>query len=153
MIYFSFVGSKYLLEYTFKKMWEEESDSEMQTKIDLSGLNLTTLHNSQYFAFFEEVNLSANNLGRSLNQLSSFQYCKKLSLSSNQIKSLKHFPTLSNLEFLSLRNNELSDINEILNLIKRHNLMKLDIRDNPIYDLYKNDLDVAKVIQTKVILI
>ncbi|KAL2714473.1 geranylgeranyl transferase type-2 subunit alpha-like isoform X1 [Vespula squamosa] len=151
--YYKDLRSKYLLEYTFKKLWEEESDSEMQTKIDLSGLNLTTLRNSQYFTFFEEVNLSANNLETSLNQLSNFQYCKKLSLSSNQIKSLKHFPTLSNLEFLSLRNNELSDINEILDLIKRHNLMKLDLRDNPIYDLYKNDLDIAKVIQTNVILI
>lgn len=151
--YYKDLRSKYLLEYTFKKLWEEENDSEMQKKIDLSGLNLTTLRNSQYFTFFEEVNLSANNLETSLNQLSNFQYCKKLSLSSNQIKSLKHFPTLSNLEFLSLRNNELSDINEILDLIKRHNLMKLDLRDNPIYDLYKNDLDIAKVIQTNVILI
>ncbi|KAF7386912.1 hypothetical protein HZH66_011364 [Vespula vulgaris] len=151
--YYKDLRSKYLLEYTFKKLWEEENDSEMQKKIDLSGLNLTTLRNSQYFTFFEEVNLSANNLETSLNQLSNFQYCKKLSLSSNQIKSLKHFPTLSNLEFLSLRNNELSDINEILDLVKRHNLMKLDLRDNPIYDLYKNDLDIAKVIQTNVILI
>ncbi|XP_046830002.1 geranylgeranyl transferase type-2 subunit alpha [Vespa crabro] len=151
--YYKDLRSKYLLEYTFKKIWEEENDSEIQTKIDLSGLNLTMLHNSHYFTFFEEVNLSANNLETSLNQLSSFQYCKKLSLSSNQIKSLKHFPTLKNLEFLSLRNNEISDINEILDLIKRHNLMKLDLRDNPIYDLYKNDLGIAKVIQTNVILI
>ncbi|XP_047360585.1 geranylgeranyl transferase type-2 subunit alpha isoform X1 [Vespa velutina] len=151
--YYKDLRSKYLLEYTFKKIWEEENDSEIQTKIDLSGLNLTMLHNSHYFTFFEEVNLSANNLETSLNQLSSFQYCKKLSLSSNQIKSLKHFPTLKNLEFLSLRNNEISDINEISDLIKRHNLMKLDLRDNPIYDLYKNDLGIAKVIQTNVILI
>ncbi|XP_035737831.1 geranylgeranyl transferase type-2 subunit alpha-like isoform X1 [Vespa mandarinia] len=151
--YYKDLRSKYLLEYTFKKIWEEENDSEIQKKIDLSGLNLTMLHNSHYFTFFEEINLSANNLEISLNQLSSFQYCKKLSLSSNQIKSLKHFPTLKNLEFLSLRNNEISDINEILDLIKRHNLMKLDLRDNPIYDLYKNDLGIAKVIQTNVILI
>ncbi|KAK2588533.1 hypothetical protein KPH14_006312 [Odynerus spinipes] len=143
--YYKDLRSKYLLEYKLHKMWEQESNLEIQSKIDLSALNLTTLHNNQYFTFFEEVNLSANDLGRSLNQLSSFQCCTKLSLSSNQIKSLKSFPTLNNLEFLSLRNNNLSDINEILDLIKRHNLMKLDLRDNPIYDLCKNDGRITNI--------
>lgn len=141
--YYKDLRSKYLLEYKLYRVWEQEDNLQVQSKIDLSGLNLTTLHNNQYFTFYDEVNLGANDLGKSLGQLSSLQCCTKLSLSSNGIKTLKSFPTLKNLEFLSLRNNKLSDLDEILDLIKRHNLIKIDLRDNPIYDLCKNNIQIT----------
>lgn len=123
-------------------MWKEESDLEIQSKIDLSGLDLTKLHNNHYFSFFEEVNLAANQLENSLYQLSTLQRCTKLSLSSNGLSSLKYFPTLYDLEVLSLRNNKLMSTKEIINLIKRHkNLRRLDLRNNPVCE----ELDIAKI--------
>ncbi|KAI4486945.1 hypothetical protein M0802_012202 [Mischocyttarus mexicanus] len=121
--YYEDLRSQYILEYIFYKLREKENDSEICKKIDLCELSLQKLHNNQYFTFFDEVLLSQNKLTNSLHQLSTLQYCKKLDLSCNRIKSLKDFPTLSNLEFLSLRSNEISDINEIVDLVKRHNNM------------------------------
>lgn len=136
------LGSKLLVEYKLLEMWKEESDLEIQSKIDLSGLDLTKLHNNHYFSFFEEVNLGANQLGNSLYQLSILQRCAKLSLSSNGLISLKHFPTLYNLQVLSLRNNKLTSAKEIADLIKRHkNLRRLDLRNNPVCE----EIDTAKI--------
>ncbi|XP_012218287.1 geranylgeranyl transferase type-2 subunit alpha [Linepithema humile] len=140
--YYKDLRSKFLVEYKLVEIWKEESNLEMQSRIDLSGLDLTKLHNNHYFSFFEEINLGANQLGNSLHQLSTLQRCTKLSLSSNNLTSLKRFPTLNNLEVLSLRNNKLVSTEEILNSIKRHkNLKKLDLRDNLICD----EIDVIKI--------
>jgi len=136
------LGSKLLVEYKLLEMWKEESNLEIQSKIDLSGLDLTKLHNNHYFSFFEEVNLGANQLENSLYQLSTLQRCAKLSLSSNGLTSLKCFPILYNLKVLSLRNNKLESTKEIVNLIKRHkNLKKLDLRNNPVCE----EIDIAKI--------
>lgn len=127
------LGSKLLVEYNLLEIWKKENDTEIQIRIDLSGLDLTKLHNNHYFGLFEIVNLDANQLENSLHQLSTLQRCTRLSLSSNGITSLKNFPTLHNLEFFSLRNNKLANSEEILNLIKRHkNLKNLDLTDNPV---------------------
>lgn len=142
---FMILESKLLVEYKLLEIWKEESDLEIRSKIDLSGLDLTKLHNNHYFSFFEEVNLGANQLENSLNQLSTLQRCTKLSLSSNGLTSLKHFPTLYNLEVLSLRNNKLTSTKEIVNLIKRHkNLRRLDLRNNPICE----EVDIDKIQNT-----
>lgn len=141
-IFFVIVGSKFLVEYKLFEIWKEESNFEMKSRIDLSGLDLTKLHNNHHFSFFEEINLSANQLGNSLHQLSTLQRCTKLSLSSNNLISLKRFPILNNLEVLSLRNNKLVNTDEIFNLIKQHeNLQKLDLRDNLICD----EIDIIKI--------
>ncbi|XP_071645686.1 geranylgeranyl transferase type-2 subunit alpha [Temnothorax longispinosus] len=143
--YYKDLRSKLLVEYKLLEMWKEENDLEIQSKIDLSGLDLTKLHNNHYFSFFEEVNLGANQLENSLYQLSTLQRCAKLSLSSNGLISLKCFPTLRNLQVLSLRNNKLMSTKEIVNLIKRHkNLRRLDLRDNPVCE----EIDIAKIQDT-----
>ncbi|XP_011051699.1 PREDICTED: geranylgeranyl transferase type-2 subunit alpha isoform X2 [Acromyrmex echinatior] len=143
--YYKDLRSKLLVEYKLLEMWKEENDLEIQSKIDLSGLDLTKLHNNHYFSFFKEVNLGANQLENSLYQLSTLQRCAKLSLSSNGLTSLKRFPTLYNLEVLSLRNNKLVSMKEIVNLIKRHkNLRRLDLRNNPVCQ----ESDIAKIQDT-----
>ncbi|XP_018307477.1 geranylgeranyl transferase type-2 subunit alpha [Mycetomoellerius zeteki] len=143
--YYKDLRSKFLAEYKLLEMWKEENDLEIQSKIDLSGLDLTKLHNNHYFSFFKEVNLGANQLENSLYQLSTLQRCAKLSLSSNGLTSLKRFPTLYNLEILSLRNNKLVSTKEIVNLIKRHkNLRRLDLRNNPICQ----EIDITKIQDT-----
>ncbi|XP_018398517.1 PREDICTED: geranylgeranyl transferase type-2 subunit alpha [Cyphomyrmex costatus] len=143
--YYKDLRSKLLVEYKLLEMWKEENDLEIQSKIDLSGLDLTKLHNNHYFSFFKEVNLGANQLDNSLYQLSTLQRCTKLSLSSNGLTSLKRFPTLYNLEVLSLRNNKLASTKEIFNLIKRHkNLRRLDLRNNPVCQ----EIDIAKIQDT-----
>ncbi|KAL0120602.1 hypothetical protein PUN28_008348 [Cardiocondyla obscurior] len=140
--YYKDLRSKFLVEYKLLEMWKEESDLEIQSRIDLSGLDLTKLHDNHYFSFFEEVNLGANQLENSLNQLLTLQRCIKLSLSSNGLISLKHFPTLYNLEVLSLRNNKLTSTKEIVNLIQQHKkLKKLDIRNNPVC----KEIDMVKI--------
>lgn len=140
--YYKDLRSKLLVEYKLLEMWKEESNLEIHSKIDLSGLDLTKLHNNHYFSFFEEVNLGANQLDNSLYQLSTLQRCAKLSLSSNDLTSLRRFPTLYNLEVLSLRNNKLTSTKEIVNLIERHkNLRRLDLRNNPVCE----EIDMAKI--------
>lgn len=136
------LGSKLLIEYKLLEIWKEEDSLAIETKIDLSGLDLTKLYNNHYFSFFEEVNLSGNELENSLSQLVTLQGCKKLSLSSNGLTSLKRFPILHNLEVLCMRNNKLTRTDEIIDLIKRHeNLERLDIRNNLVCD----EIDVAKI--------
>ena len=109
----------------------------MSSAIDLSGLDLTVLSNEHYFTFFHEVNLGANKLTNSLARLAALQDCKKLSLSSNGIESLKNMPILSNLEILSLRNNRLSSVQQLLHFVKRHpKLSKLDLRDNCLGEMH-----------------
>ncbi|XP_032686698.1 geranylgeranyl transferase type-2 subunit alpha isoform X2 [Odontomachus brunneus] len=131
--YYKDLRSRLLVEYKLSEIWKQEESSEIQSKIDLSGLGLTSLHNNHYFSLFEEVNLGANHLKDCLYQFSTLQRCTKLSLSSNDITSLKHFPTMHSLEFLSLRNNKLMSMEEILNFVKRHEKLKrLDLRDNPV---------------------
>ncbi|XP_015183845.1 PREDICTED: geranylgeranyl transferase type-2 subunit alpha [Polistes dominula] len=146
--YYKDLRFQYILENAFSGLWRQEKDLQINKKFALSELSLTKLHNNQYFTFFEEVYLNGNELANSLHQLSTLQYCKILDLSCNKIKSLKHLPTLSNLEFLSLRSNEISDINEITDLIKRQDkLMALDLKDNPVYDSYKDKDEILKVLK------
>lgn len=140
--YYKDLRSKFLVEYKLFEIWKEESNLEIQSRIDLSGLDLSKLHNNHYFSFFEEINFSANQLGNSLHQLSTLQRCTKLSLSNNNLTSLKRLPILNNLEVLSLRNNKLVSTNEILNLVKQYkNLKKLDLRDNLVCD----EIDVIEI--------
>lgn len=135
-------GSRLLVEHKLHEIWKEEGNLEMQSKIDLSGLGLTNLHNNHYFSLFEEVNLGANHLKDRLYQFSTLQRCTKLSLSGNDVTSLKRFSTMRNLEFLSVRNNKLSSPDEILDLVKRHkNLKRLDLRDNPVC----KEIDTTKI--------
>lgn len=110
-----------------------EGEQDVKLEIDLSGLDLTTLCN-EYLGFFEEVNLGANLLSNSLHQLSFLQNCKKLSVSSNQLESLKKFPVLQSLEVLSLRNNKLKSLEDVSDLLKKLKLKSLDLRENPVCD-------------------
>ncbi|XP_011138435.2 geranylgeranyl transferase type-2 subunit alpha isoform X2 [Harpegnathos saltator] len=140
--YYKDLRSRLLVEYKLHEMWKEESNLEIRSKIDLSGLSLTSLHNNHYFSLFEEVNLGANYLKDHLYQFSTLQRCTKLSLSSNDVTSLKHFPIVRNLEFLSIRNNKLASTEEILDFVKRHEKLKrLDLRDNPVCD----EIDTTKI--------
>ncbi|XP_033227402.1 geranylgeranyl transferase type-2 subunit alpha isoform X2 [Belonocnema kinseyi] len=128
--YYKDLRSECLIDSYLHNMWQEDNEDQRRNRADLSGLGLTTLCNENYFAFLEEINLGANNLGNSLHRLYAFRECTRLSLSSNNIKSISKFPTLHKLQVLSLRNNGISSIKEVLDLVKRHNLLKLDIREN-----------------------
>lgn len=99
---------------------------------NLSGLGLTILYKENYFAFLQEINLDSNNLGNSLQRLSSLTECRKLSLSNNGVSSTEHFPTLPKLEILTLKSNEISSVEDVFCLLKRNKLSELDIRDNPV---------------------
>ncbi len=57
-----------------------------------------------------------------------------ISLSVNKIRSLKPFAGLPNLRELYLRNNMISDLNEIKNLMDCENLQILWLKENPIAD-------------------
>ena len=131
------------MDYYLHNFWQEEDEEHTKNRADLSGLGLTTLRNENYFAFLEEINLGANNLANSLHRLNALHECKRLSLSSNDIKSIARFPTLPKLQVLSLRNNRISNVEEVLDLVKRHNLLKLDIRENPVCEF-----DVIAKIET-----
>ncbi|XP_011864432.1 PREDICTED: geranylgeranyl transferase type-2 subunit alpha-like isoform X2 [Vollenhovia emeryi] len=140
--YYKDLRSKFVVEYNLLEIWKKESDLEIQPKIDLSGLDLTKLHNNHYFSFFEEVKFGANQLKNSLYQLSILQRCVKLSLCSNGLTSLKHFPILYNLKVLILRDNMLTSTEEIVYLIEAHaKLRMLDLRNNPVCE----KIDIAEI--------
>lgn len=131
------------MEYTFHNTWQNESEDELCKSIDLSGLGLRILYNEHHLCLYEDINLDDNDLSNSLHRLVALQECTKLSLSRNNLSSLKRMPTLHNLKTLLLRNNNLSSIDEILDFVKRHKkLEKLDLRDNPISQV---DAITAKV--------
>jgi len=141
--YYNDLRSKCIMDCTLQNIWQKEGDAEFCSTIDLSGLDLTILYNEHYLSLFEEINLGANKLSNSLHRLNALLECKKLSLSSNGLDSLKRLPTLKNLETLSLRNNDLSKVDEILELVKRHPKLKiLDLRDNKFEQL---DILTAKI--------
>ncbi|XP_023288152.1 geranylgeranyl transferase type-2 subunit alpha isoform X2 [Orussus abietinus] len=129
--YFNDLRSRYALDFVLHHLIRG-TDIEVESKIDFSGLDLTMFYNEQYCSFLEEVNLNSNKLGNSLYRLQTLQNCRKLSLSNNDIKTLKSFPTLKKLEYLSLQNNDLLSVDEIIDVVKRHDLKILDIRDNPV---------------------
>ncbi|CAD6221947.1 GSCOCG00011660001-RA-CDS [Cotesia congregata] len=131
-MYYTDIRNKYILDYKLHSYLTKENYKRF-SMIDLSNIQLTVLYNEHYLSFFDQVNLSGNQLNFSLHRLAALQNCKKLSLCNNNLKNLKNFPYLPNLECLSLRKNELTDIEEILNLLKLHKLIKLDIRSNPIW--------------------
>ncbi|XP_014485612.1 PREDICTED: geranylgeranyl transferase type-2 subunit alpha isoform X2 [Dinoponera quadriceps] len=140
--YYKDLRSRLLVEHKLNEIWKQEGDSEVQLKVDLSGLGLTSLHNNHYFGLFEEVNLGANHLKDRLYQFSTLQRCTKLSLSGNDITSLRRFPTARSLEFLSVRNNKLTCTEEILDFVRRHEKLKrLDLRDNPLCEV----IDTTKI--------
>lgn len=132
--YYKDLRSKYSIEYKLYELWNTENEKDMILEIDLSGLNLTSLSSNEYLSFLVQINLGANSLSNSLHELSLLQNCRKLSLSSNQLESLNKFPTLECLEVLSLRNNRLTDLEEVLKLVMKHRLKLLDLRENPICD-------------------
>lgn len=109
-----------------------EGDWLWNSRIDMSCMDLTSLSREQWFGFSEEILLGGNRLGNSLRGIGAFQSCVKLSLSSNGINSLQRFPTLETLRFLSLRNNELDNVDEVVDLVKRLCLTEIDLRDNPV---------------------
>ncbi|KAG7187951.1 hypothetical protein KM043_013913 [Ampulex compressa] len=133
--YYKDLRSRFVLHKKLCEIWAKEDMEEEVTKIDLSGLYLSALHENHYLSLLESVNLDTNRLSNALHQLSTLQECKELSLSDNTLRSLQQFPTLRKLKVLSLRNNNLKDLEEIYQLIKRHDLDKLDLRDNPVVEL------------------
>jgi hypothetical protein len=95
-------------------------------------MQLTTIYTQEpYLTFYNEINFSNNFLGNQLHQLYILQECIVLDLSNNNISSLKTFPTLHNLKILLLTDNQITSPEEIMVLIRKHNLRKLDITSNP----------------------
>lgn len=132
-LYFS-SGSKCILDYSLNS--SDDGKGRTDHSIDLSNFELTTLSSHvQYLTFYRELNVSNNNLGKKLHQLIVLKECQTLDLSNNGITSLKAFPTLSCLKILLLSSNQITDHEEIINVMKQHNLTKLDLKSNPISDL------------------
>ncbi|XP_034945684.1 geranylgeranyl transferase type-2 subunit alpha [Chelonus insularis] len=132
--YYADIRSKCVMDYKLHFFQQSKDNSDLNSTVDLSNLELTIFYNEHYFTLCQELNLSGNHLNYSLQRLSTLRNCQKLSLSYNNLKSIKNFPTLPNLKYLSLQGNELTNIDEVLNLLSRHKLSVLDIRDNPVWD-------------------
>ncbi|XP_057328588.1 geranylgeranyl transferase type-2 subunit alpha [Microplitis mediator] len=128
--YYADIRSKYLLDYKLHTFGENEEDFDTWSITDLSNLQLTILYNEHGLSFVEQLNISGNQLNHSLHRLAVLQNCRKLALCNNNLANLKNFPYLSSLKYLSLRKNKLTNIEDILNLLKQHKLTELDIRDN-----------------------
>ncbi|XP_011495151.1 PREDICTED: geranylgeranyl transferase type-2 subunit alpha [Ceratosolen solmsi marchali] len=101
--------------------------------IIISNMQLTTIYlQKPYLTFYNEIDFSNNSLGYQLYQLYILQECIKLDLSNNNISSLKAFPTLHNLKILLLSENKITNLEEVLDLIRRHSLKQLDLKANPL---------------------
>ncbi|XP_051157890.1 geranylgeranyl transferase type-2 subunit alpha isoform X2 [Leptopilina boulardi] len=129
--YYKDLRSKCLVNYYLYNVSQDKNENRCTYQANISGLELTTLYKENYFSFLQEINLDSNNLGNFLERLSSLVECKKLSLSNNGVSSTENFPILPKLEILTLRSNDISNIEDVLNLLRRNNLSELDIRENP----------------------
>lgn len=61
------------------------------------------------------------------------------------MENLKEFPMLQNLEVLSLRNNKLNNLEEILQLLTKHKLKLLDLRENPICNIKELENSIIQI--------
>ncbi|XP_058805294.1 geranylgeranyl transferase type-2 subunit alpha isoform X2 [Phymastichus coffea] len=132
--YYKDIRSKCILDYSLHFAIDENID--INYSIDLSTSEITTLSSHvQYLTFYRDVNLANNYLGSKLYQLYTLQECETLDLSNNTITSLRAFPTLNCLKILLLTGNQITNSEEVIGVIERHNLSKLDLRSNPIPEL------------------
>lgn len=110
--YYQDLGSKWNLE---NKIDEWINLGSLNTVIDLSMLDLTSLYFEQYLSICNDINLSSNRLNnRSMGKLASFQFCKKLDLSGNQFNVLQTFPQLNKLRELILEGNPIPEAEKYL---------------------------------------
>ncbi len=85
----------------------------------------------------KNLNLWGNDLG-DINVLKDLPYLEVVSLSVNNINTLKPFGYLKNLRELYLRKNMISDIAEVRNLANCPNLKTVWLGENPIVEKTKN---------------
>lgn len=110
--YYQDLESKWNLE---NKIDEWINLGSLNTVIDLSMLDLTSLYFEQYLSICNDINLSSNHLNnRSMGKLASFQFCKKLDLSGNQFNVLQTFPSLNKLRELILEGNPIPEAEKYL---------------------------------------
>ncbi|KAF7997259.1 hypothetical protein HCN44_005536 [Aphidius gifuensis] len=131
--YYLDIRSKCIMDYKLHTIWQDEKIDKLNDTIDLSNLNMTIIYNEHYLSLFEDVNLSGNDLGNSLHRLETLEECKKLSLSNNNLKSIKKLQKLNNIEVILLNDNQLTNQDELITLINNNkNIIKIDLRGNPI---------------------
>uniref|UniRef100_A0A0A9XHW1 Geranylgeranyl transferase type-2 subunit alpha n=1 Tax=Lygus hesperus TaxID=30085 RepID=A0A0A9XHW1_LYGHE len=124
--YYADTLSKFLIEEEFKS-------NELPTgSFSLKNLGLTSLYYTQYLARAERLDLSHNNLQRSLTKLQFAVNCSTLILDDNDLTSLQNIPSLPQLISLSVANNRLQTAEEILKCIdKLPSLQKINVAGNP----------------------
>ncbi|KAI3405683.2 NUD1 [Candida oxycetoniae] len=109
-------------------------------RMDLSGNEFPLLSQAFTFLFVSKLTMTAMNLNSlPFNFSSTFPNVKLLNLNFNSLKTLRPLSGLSNLRQLSLVNNKLPDLHDILASLEscRGSLQKLDLRLNPIsIDIY-----------------
>ncbi|XP_014270828.1 geranylgeranyl transferase type-2 subunit alpha isoform X2 [Halyomorpha halys] len=123
--YYDDIRSKFIMEEAL-----EELDISSE-EVVLRNLSLTSLHHTHYLAFASVVDLSNNNLKRSLHLLSVLINCKVLIIDSNALETLEGFPVLPCLKKLSLCGNNLTSSENIIPFVKNNRMLQeLNLQGN-----------------------
>ena len=107
-------------------------DNYNDSYLKFSSLELSSIYCHEHFTFFKKIDLSNNYLANKIHQLWALRKCTYLDLSNNNITDIKQFPKLPNLKVLLLSNNEISNIEDVHNLMKQILLTKIDLVGNPL---------------------
>uniref|UniRef100_A0A1B6LIP6 Geranylgeranyl transferase type-2 subunit alpha n=1 Tax=Graphocephala atropunctata TaxID=36148 RepID=A0A1B6LIP6_9HEMI len=124
--YYSDLKSRCVMEHQLEE-WDLGSD------FCLIDSGLTALYHAQCLLPARRVDLRHNRLSRSLPRLSCLQFCQVLILDENNLQSLQGFPSLPNLQTLSVKKNQLREPEHIEPYITSCSaLINLYIDDNPL---------------------
>ncbi|KAG8311621.1 geranylgeranyl transferase type-2 subunit alpha [Homalodisca vitripennis] len=124
--YYSDLKSRCIMEHQLEE-WNVGND------FCLVNTALTALYHSQYLLPARRVDLRQNSLTRSLPRLASLQFCQVLILDENNLQNLEGFPSLPNLQTLSVKKNQLclpENIEPYITLCSA--LTNVYIDDNPL---------------------
>ena len=125
--YYQDLRSRYLLEERASRLLKQELST-----LSLSGLGLTRLYHTQYFASLASLDLSNNRLSC----MSGFAYlvtCQELNLNDNFITEVEEdILDLEQLRILRLKNNSIASQNSLHLLNKMAVLEQLCLEGNPV---------------------
>ncbi|KAM9445128.1 geranylgeranyl transferase type-2 subunit alpha [Clarias gariepinus] len=139
--YYSDLCSKFMIENTILKMEYAEV-----RVVSLSDKNLSTLCHLDQLLLVTHINLCSNQLVKLPPQFAMLHCLEVLEVDNNAIENLEGLYHLPNLEEVSLKNNKISKVSDLLPLATCRKLTRLDLRGNPVTKTANIHVELAKLL-------
>ncbi|TSL61140.1 Syntaxin-binding protein 3 [Bagarius yarrelli] len=137
--YYSDLCSKFMIENTILKMEYAEV-----RVFSLSDKNLSMLCHLDQLLLVTHINLCSNQLVTLPQQVAMLQCLEVLEADDNTIETLEGLHCLPRLEEVSLKNNQISKVSDLLPLATCPKLTRLDLRGNPV--TVKNQAEISELL-------